>query len=134
VSARAVLDADAVTAAWDSSLRVPAWQGTPVWIHTDLLRPNLLVRRGRLHAVIDFGGVGIGDPAADVIAAWTVFGPAGRATFRRALDVDDATWSRARGFALHQAALIIPYYAQTNPEFVALAKRTIAEILTDGTE
>jgi len=131
-SARAVLDGHAVTAAWDSALRAPAWQGTPVWIHTDLLRPNLLVHRGRLHAVIDFGAVGVGDPAADVIAAWTVFGPTGRATFRRALDVDDGTWSRARGFALHQAILIIPYYAETNPEFVALATRTIAEILTDG--
>ena len=54
--------------------------------------------------MIDFGGVGVGDPAADVIAAWSVFGPTGRATFRAALDVDDGTWDRARGFALHQAA------------------------------
>jgi aminoglycoside phosphotransferase (APT) family kinase protein len=81
----------------------PAWDGTPVWVHTDLLRPNLLVRDGRLCAVIDFGGAGVGDPAADVIA-----------------------------FALHQAALIIPYYAETNPGFVAPAKRTVEEILADA--
>ena len=103
-----------------------------MWIHADLLRPNVLVRGGRLRAVIDFGGVGVGDPAADVIAAWSVFGRAGRETFREALDVDDATWNRARGFALHQAAMIIPYYAETNPDFVALAKRTIGEILVDS--
>jgi aminoglycoside phosphotransferase (APT) family kinase protein len=133
-SARGVIDSDAAAAAWQRALRAPAWDGTPVWIHTDLLRPNLLVRDGRLCAVIDFGTVGVGDPAADVIAAWSVFGRAGRGVFRGALDVDDGTWNRARGFALHQAALIIPYYAETNPGFVASARRTVEEILADAQE
>ena len=130
-SARGVIDSDAATAAWEHALRAPAWTGTPVWIHSDLLRPNLLVRDGRLCAVIDFGGAGVGDPAADVIAAWSVFGRAGRGVFRDALEVDDGTWDRARGFALHQAALIIPYYRETNPGFVAPARRTVEEILAD---
>jgi hypothetical protein len=60
-----------------------------------------------------------------------VFGRAGREVFRGALDVDDGTWERARGFALHQAALIIPYDAETNPAFVASAKRTVEEVLAD---
>ena len=130
-SARGVIDSDAATAAWERALDAPAWNGTPVWIHADLLRPNVLVHGGRLCAVIDFGGVGVGDPAADVIAAWSVFGRAGRATFRGALDVDDGMWERARGFALHQAAMIIPYYGETNPGFVALARRTVEEVLAD---
>ena len=130
-SARGVIDTDAATAAWDQALEAPEWRGTPVWIHTDLLRPNVLVRGGRLCAVIDFGGVGVGDPAADVIAAWSVFGRGGRATFRSALDVDDGTWNRARGFALHQAAMIIPYYGETNPGFVSLARRAVEEVLAD---
>ena len=130
-SARGVIDSDAATSAWDRALEAPAWKGAPAWIHTDLLRPNLLVHDGRLCAVIDFGGVGVGDPAADVIAAWSVFGHTGRGLFRGALDVDDDTWNRARGFALHQAAMIIPYYAKTNPRFVELAQRTVEEILTD---
>jgi aminoglycoside phosphotransferase (APT) family kinase protein len=130
-SAGDVIDRRAALAAWDDVLTAPAWDGTPVWIHTDLLRPNLLVADGRLSAVIDFGGVGAGDPAADLIAAWSVFGVLGRGAFRRALKVDDGTWNRARGYALHQAALIIPYYAQTNPGFVALAKRTVDEVLAD---
>jgi len=130
-SARAVIDSDAATAAWSQALEAPAWTGTPVWIHADLLRPNLLTAGGRLSAVIDFGSAGAGDPAADVIAAWSVFGPAGRGTFRRALGVDDGTWHRARGYALHQAAMIIPYYPETNPGFVALAKRTVGEVLAD---
>lgn len=130
-SARGVIDSAAATAAWEGALEAPAWTGTPVWIHTDLLRPNLLVDRGRLCAVIDFGGVGVGDPAADVIPAWSVFTRTGRAPFRDALEVDDGTWDRARGYALHQAVMIIPYYAETNPGFVALAKRTVEEVLVD---
>ncbi|MEO6142535.1 MAG: aminoglycoside phosphotransferase family protein [Dermatophilaceae bacterium] len=130
-SARDVIDFEAAVAAWERALEAPPWSGAPVWIHTDLLRPNLLVHGGRLVAVIDFGGVGVGDPAADVIAAWSVFGHAGRGSFRGALDVDDDTWNRARGFALHQAAMIIPYYTKTNPRFVALAKRTIEEVIAD---
>jgi aminoglycoside phosphotransferase (APT) family kinase protein len=130
-SARGVIDADAVLAAWRRSLRAPAWDGIPVWIHSDLLRPNVLVVGGRISAVIDFGGAGAGDPASDVIAAWTVFGPAGREAFRTALDVDDGVWHRARGIALHQAAMIIPYYAVSNPGFVALARRTVEQILAD---
>ena len=86
---------------------------------------------GRLCAIIDFGGAGVGDPAADVIAAWSVFGRTGQRAFRDALEVDDGTWNRARGFALHQAAMIIPYYCETNPEFVALAKRTVGEVLSE---
>jgi aminoglycoside phosphotransferase (APT) family kinase protein len=127
-----VIDRDAAMAAWERALLAPAWDGRPAWIHSDLLRSNLLVDGGRLTAVIDFGGAGVGDPAADVVAAWAVFGSAGRAAYRDALGVDEGTWERACGYALHQAALIIPYYAETNPDFVSLAKRTVEEILADG--
>jgi aminoglycoside phosphotransferase (APT) family kinase protein len=130
-AARGVIDVDAAHAAWELAIAGPALSGPPVWIHTDLLRPNLLVRDGRLAAVIDFGGVGVGDPAADVIAAWSVLGDVGRTVFRATLDIDDVTWNRARGFALHQAAVIIPYYAESNPEFVAMARRTVEQVLAD---
>ena len=125
-----LLDVDAAVAAWERALRAPVWTGAPTWIHGDLLRPNLLVEAGRLSAVIDFGGAGAGDPATDVVAAWSVFGPDGRAEYRRALAVDDGTWERARGIALHQAALIVPYYRETNPRFAELAVRTIERVVT----
>ena len=126
-----VTDAAAAMAAWERALAAPPWDGAPVWIHADLLRPNMLVRDGRLRAVIDFGGVGVGDPAADVVPAWAMFDQAGRERFRAALGVDDSTWERARGYALHQAALIIPYYATTNPDLVAHAQRTVEQVLSD---
>ncbi len=133
-SARGVIDHRAAGTAWDLALRAPAWAGKPLWVHTDLLPPNLLVRGGRLSAVIDFGAAGIGDPAADVVPAWSVFGPAGRTAYRGALTVDDGTWNRARGYALHQAALIIPYYRETNPAFVTMAKRTVEQVIADAAD
>jgi len=130
-ASRSAIDGDAAAGAWQAALESPIFDGRPVWIHADLLRPNVLVGDGCLRAVIDFGSAGVGDPAADVIAAWSIFGESGRATFRDALEVDDGTWSRARGYALAQAVQIIPYYAQTNPAFVGQAKRTVEEILFD---
>jgi aminoglycoside phosphotransferase (APT) family kinase protein len=126
------VDPKPVTAAWERSLAASPWEeGIPVWRHCDLLPPNLLVHEGRLHAVIDFGGAGIGDPAADVIAAWTVFHPRGRARFREVLGIDDGTWDRARGLALHQALLITRYYSTSNPGFAAMARTTVREVLDD---
>ena len=126
-----VIDVPAALAAWASALQAPVWDGHPVWIHADLLRPNLLVAGGLVRAVIDFGSAGAGDPATDVIPAWAVFGPAGRAAFREALDVDDGTWRRARGIALHQAAALIPYYSVSNPAFAALGQRTVEQVIAD---
>jgi aminoglycoside phosphotransferase (APT) family kinase protein len=125
------VDRAAVLREWERALAATPWDGAPVWLHTDLLRPNLLARDGRLAAVLDFGGVGVGDPAGDGIAAWSVFGPAGRRAYRDTLPLDDAAWERARGYALHQALLIVPYYRRTHPAFAAAALRTIEQVLAD---
>lgn len=129
--AKDMLDAARVLEAWQDSLAALAWDGHPVWIHADLLRSNLLVSSGSLNAVIDFGSAGIGDPAFDLIPAWSVFNTKGRKTFQKAIHADKDTWLRARGYALHQAVLIIPYYRVSNPKFVQLAIRTLTEILDD---
>ncbi|TRZ39638.1 aminoglycoside phosphotransferase family protein [Niallia circulans] len=126
-----LLDRDRVLAAWEEACKASAWNGNPVWIHADLLRTNLLVHSGRLAAVIDFGGVGKGDPAFDLIPAWSIFNSQGRKVFQNSIHADKDTWLRARGYALHQAVLIIPYYRETNPQFVTQAKRTLGEILAD---
>jgi aminoglycoside phosphotransferase (APT) family kinase protein len=127
---RSEIDTGAALAVWSDALAAPEWDEIPVWVHADLLRPNVLVNRGRVTAVIDFGMAGAGDPAADVIAAWTVFGRAGRAVYREALGVDDGTWRRARGYALFQVSGIA-YYRQTNPGFAALARRTVGEVIAE---
>ena len=67
-----MVDVAAVTAAWDAALQVPAWTGTPLWVHGDLSPQNLLCVDGRLNAVIDWGGLGVGDPACDLLPAWNL--------------------------------------------------------------
>jgi aminoglycoside phosphotransferase (APT) family kinase protein len=126
-----MLDTAAVTAVWDAALQAPAWQGPPVWIHGDVSAGNLLAVQGRLSAVIDFGGLGVGDPACDLMITWTLFSGESREAFRAALAVDDATWARGRAWALSWALIFIPYYWHTNPVGVSNAWRAIAEVLAD---
>jgi aminoglycoside phosphotransferase (APT) family kinase protein len=84
--------------------------------------------------VIDFGGLGVGDPACDLMIAWSLFTGESRDTFRSALGVDDAAWARGRGHALSQALIFIPYYLQSNPVGVKNAWRAINEVLADFSE
>jgi aminoglycoside phosphotransferase (APT) family kinase protein len=128
---RGELDASAVSAAWAAALAAPAWAGPPVWIHGDLQGGNLLARDGRLVAVIDFGCLGAGDPACDLLGAWHLFDAADRARFRNAADVDEATWARGRGWALSVALIYLPYYRETNPLGVSTARRVVEEVLAD---
>lgn len=79
------------------------WQPPPVWVHGDIAIGNLLVNNGQLSAVIDFGQLGIGDPACDLAIAWTLFTGESRKAFRDALKLDSATWARGRGWALWKA-------------------------------
>ena len=125
------LDADAATAAWEAALRAPAWDGPPAWIHGDLQSGNLLAREGRLNAVIDFGGLGVGDPACDLMVAWNLLSAETRGVFRAALPVDDATWSRGRGWALSVGLIALPYYRRTNPALAGISAHAIDEALAD---
>jgi aminoglycoside phosphotransferase (APT) family kinase protein len=128
----ATIDAAAVTEAWEVALSAPEWKRTPVWIHGDLDSRNLLVEGGRLSAVIDWGGLGVGDPACDVMVAWKVLSADMRKTFRAELSVDEATWARGRGWALSQALNALSYYTlETNPLLVHEARRWMAEVLAD---
>ncbi|MEO1300499.1 MAG: aminoglycoside phosphotransferase family protein [Cyanobacteria bacterium J06636_16] len=126
-----MFDTGTVTAAWETALQAPEWNRPPVWIHGDLLTGNLLFQQGRLSAVIDFGALGLGDPACDLMIAWSLFSGASRDTFRKALAIDDATWARGRGWALSVALIFIPYYLNTNPVGVGYARRAIEAVIAD---
>ena len=87
----------------------------PVWIHGDIAVGNLLVRDGRLGAVIDFGGCAVGDPACDLVITWVFLDGAGRDAFRLSVPADEAMWARARGWALWKAALVLANNSVINP-------------------
>ncbi|MEV0532774.1 aminoglycoside phosphotransferase family protein [Kitasatospora sp. NPDC050463] len=131
LGADGAVDADAATAAWEGVLRLPRWEGAPVWLHGDLLPGNLLAREGRLSAVIDFGVAGVGDPACDMMAAWTLFSAGAREVFRESARVDDATWARGRGWALCFGLTAEHHYRVTNPVLATVGRRAVAEALAD---
>ncbi|MFD4946560.1 aminoglycoside phosphotransferase family protein [Streptomyces sp. NPDC058239] len=128
---RRVVDAEAAVAAWEAALRAPERTGPAVWIHADLQPGNLLITDGRLSAVIDFGCLGLGDPAVDLIAAWYLLPADARGIFRTALNADDAAWARGRGWALSTALGELRHYRDMNPPMAAIARHVIHEVLTD---
>jgi aminoglycoside phosphotransferase (APT) family kinase protein len=124
------VDAPGAIEIWEEAARAPEWGGDPVWIHADIDARNVLVKRGRLTAVIDWGGLGVGDPAVDVMVAWKFLTVETRDRFREALEMDDATWLRAKGWAVSQALIALRYYTlETNAVLVREAERWLAQVL-----
>jgi aminoglycoside phosphotransferase (APT) family kinase protein len=126
----AELDTPAALAVWQAAVAAPAWAGPPVWMHGDLHPANLLVEDGHLSAVIDFGLAGVGDPACDLMVAWTYLRAGARDVFRDALIVEEATWCRARGWAL-ELGLRAAAYSADNPVLSDIGRHTVAEALID---
>ena len=127
--ALARLDVPGARELWARACNAPAWESARVWLHADLDARNVLVRDGHLTGVIDWGCMGIGDPAVDVMAAFKLLDAAGRERFRALLAIDDATWLRAEGWALSQALLALDYYTlETNATLVREAERWLAQI------
>jgi aminoglycoside phosphotransferase (APT) family kinase protein len=124
---------DGVTAlkSWEESLSAPDWQGRNVWVHGDLLPGNVLVRNGRVAAIIDFGTLQVGDPAGDLQPAWNMFAGESRLRFRAEVGADDACWLRGRGTVLYQTVMALAYYWDTNPGMVRQASHGLAQVLAD---
>ena len=120
------IDVAAATAVWDAAL-ASHWPGPPVWVHGDVSAANLLLDDGCLCAVIDFGSSGVGDPACDMVVAWTLLSGNSRETFRREVAVDDATWARGRGWALWKSLITLA----GDPARAGRAEQTLQAVLED---
>lgn len=98
------VDTSLALGVWEKAL-ASSWQHPPVWIHGDISLGNLLVRGNKLSAVIDFGQLATGDPACDLVIAWTLLHGESRNIFQDTLHLDKTTWERAKGWALWKALL-----------------------------
>ncbi|HEU5279924.1 MAG TPA: aminoglycoside phosphotransferase family protein [Gaiellaceae bacterium] len=117
---------------WERALTAPPWEGPPVWHHGDLDVRNWLVRDGRISGVIDWGAMGVGDPACDVMVAWKLHATGARDAFREALPLDDATWARARGWAVSQTIAALAYYTpENNPTLYREAETWLGLVLSE---
>jgi aminoglycoside phosphotransferase (APT) family kinase protein len=124
------IDVDAATEIWNAALNA-TWRGKPVWVHGDVSLGNLLVREGKLSAVIDFGIIGVGDPACDLAIAWTLFQGDSREAFRATLELDADTWTRGRGWTLWKALILAAGLTNSNAIEAAYPWRIIDEVLAD---
>lgn len=125
------LDVASLHRCWSAALALPDPAGPHVWLHGDLKPSNLLVRDGALHAVIDFGGLCVGFGDAEHAPVWDLPARARRA-YWDAAGLDDATWTRARAWAVAVAAAGISYYGHTWPAFVAACRARLRRILADA--
>ncbi|WP_418956791.1 aminoglycoside phosphotransferase family protein [Streptomyces tritici] len=124
-------DVDALVGMWRAGLALPEPSGPHGWLHGDLRPANLLVRDGRLCAVIDFGGLSVGHPDAEHAAVWDLPAEA-RQAYWDALGLDEATWIRARAWAVGVAASGVAYYRDGFPAFVAECRTRLRHILADA--
>jgi aminoglycoside phosphotransferase (APT) family kinase protein len=120
---------DAVLAVWADALAAPAYDGEPCWFHGDLHEGNLLVRDGRLAAVIDWGAAGRGDPAIELNAMWGYLPASSADLYRETVGLDEAAYRRARGFALAPAISGWTYYRDTAPEISRGALETVRRLI-----
>ncbi|MGJ8529789.1 aminoglycoside phosphotransferase family protein [Maritalea sp.] len=116
---------------WRDALDAPVFNGQPTWLHGDLHAGNLLVdEAGNLSGIIDFGLAGVGDPSVDLLPAWWLFNADGRQQFKTAMQVDEAEWSRGRGWALLVALNAYQYYRGSDKiQLTRMSRRAIVEIL-----
>lgn len=126
------IDTAAASAVWEAALAA-TWHGAPVWFHGDVSWGNLLVRQGRLSAVIDFGTSGVGDPSCDLAIAWTLFEGKSRDTFRAGFPADEAMWARGRGWTLWKALITFAGHMDVNPVEIEKSRHVIDEVLADHT-
>lgn len=127
---RGDIDATAATEVWETALAAK-WRNAPVWFHGDVAVANLLLKQGRLGAVIDFGCSGVGDPACDTVIAWTFFSGDSRAAFKTGLPLDAATWARGRGWALWKALITLAEFRYSDLIKAADSRRVIKEVLEE---
>lgn len=128
------VDRRAVMRVWETAVAAPKWDRSPVWVHGDLHPANILVHRGRISGVIDFGDITSGDPAADLSVAWMLL-PAGchdafQNAYRAAGEyaASDDSWARARGWALALSLVFLAHSAD-NPQLAGIGQHTISAVL-----
>jgi aminoglycoside phosphotransferase (APT) family kinase protein len=126
-----IYDKNLINKIWDVALNAPVWSSSPVWIHGDLHWGNILTRERQIVGIIDFGCLGVGDPANDIMSAWILFSPEIRKEFKKSIGIDDATWTRGCGWALSWAAVALPYYLPKRHLLADIATYTINNILYD---
>ncbi|HXH55564.1 MAG TPA: aminoglycoside phosphotransferase family protein, partial [Gammaproteobacteria bacterium] len=126
-----VIDANEAMNLWERACKT-RWNNPPVWIHGDFAIGNILLQDGKLSAIIDFGGMALGDPACDLVIAWTFLQGKARETFIKEMALDEDTWLRARGWALWKATFELCQIDDKNDQTLRLQREIISNVLAES--
>ena len=127
---QSVIDVSVATAVWEKAIN-STWSKNPLWVRGDFSSGNILVKENRLTAVIDFGCMGIGDPACDLVIAWTFLAGESRKLFKLHMALDEETWVRARGWALWKAMITLADLDDKTCAEALKQKQVIEEIINE---
>lgn len=125
-----LIDVTKAKRVWEKAIE-SRWNKIPVWAHGDLSAGNILICNKQLYAVIDFGSITIGDPACDLVIAWTFLQGESRQIFKSLVNLDDNTWARARGWALWKAMITLAAMSDTTTVQARHQMRIIGDILDE---
>jgi aminoglycoside phosphotransferase (APT) family kinase protein len=122
-------DRDGLRQMWRRLRELPRGDRSDTMTHGDLIPGNVLVDGARLAGVLDVGGLGVADPALDLVGAWHMLDDRPRKAFRERLGCDDLEWERGRAWAFEQAMGVVWYYRQTNPPMSRMGELTLARLM-----
>ena len=123
-----VIDGDKAMDLWKRACNTK-WKKAPVWIHGDFAIGNILIKDGKLSAIIDWGGMSLGDPACDLVIAWTFLKRKARQTFIKEMNLDKDTWLRAKAWALWKATYELCQITDKNSPEAFIQKTIIKDVL-----
>lgn len=117
---------------WRTAVKAPI-DIPPTWIHGDLHARNVLTKDGALAAVIDWGDLTSGDRATDLASIWMLLDdPKARTDAIKAVGpLSDATWARAKGWAISFGVLLLDSGLIDNERHAEMGRRTLTRILED---
>ena len=113
---------------WDEACETH-WNKNPVWIHGDFAIGNMLMKDKKLTAMIDFGGIALGDPACDLVIAWTFLKGRARDIFMHEMDLDKDTWLRAKAWTLWKETYELCQITDRHDPDFEMHKNTIEDVL-----
>ncbi len=123
-----IIDSQQAIHLWEQACAT-SWHQPPVWIHGDFAAGNIILNHGKVVAIIDFGGMGVGDPACDLVIAWTLLQDKARAVFMDAMELDHETWLRAKAWALWKASFELLQIKDKNSHMAFIHRKIIDEVL-----
>ncbi len=118
----------AIFAAWQRAVAAPLAPSRN-WIAGDIHARNVLTRRGKIAAFIDWGDMCAGDAATDLASIWALLdGAEARMAAIEHYRMDDNLLARSVGWAISFGVILAETGRSETPRHFAMGQKTLARI------